>query len=142
MTSPVHDMADRPGSVTHLPALPANTDQSPMVVESLRQLLAGLNDGSVDAPAAAARVQSIIFLATCNRGMRALHEVARKHGVHVRDIRSTNRTKYVVAARNELAHRLVRELGWSLPRTGEFIGRDHSTILHAVRQHEEWLAAQ
>lgn len=140
MTRPVHDMADRAGAVTYLPALPEEP-ASLTVVESLRQLHAGLRDGSVGTQDAVVRVQSIIFLATCNRGMQVLREVARKHGVAPREIRSTCRWRHVVAARHEVAYRLVRELEWSTLRAGEFLGRDHATIINSIKAYEAALRA-
>jgi hypothetical protein len=40
-------------------------------------------------------------------------------------------------ARRRLYWRLYRQTGLSLPRIGALMKRDHSTILHGVRRHEE-----
>lgn len=44
------------------------------------------------------------------------------------------RWQSIVNARQELAFRIVTEIGWSLPRTAKLIKRDHTTVLYAVRK--------
>lgn len=70
-------------------------------------------------------------------------EVADKHGVSVADIRRDCRTRAVVKARWELFYRL-RETGrYSLPQIGRAVGgKDHSTVINGIRQHEAMLQAK
>ncbi|HVE92660.1 MAG TPA: chromosomal replication initiator protein DnaA [Actinomycetota bacterium] len=62
-------------------------------------------------------------------------ETAAYFGLGVDDLRSQNRSKSLVHAR-QIAMYLVRELtDLSLPKVGEmFGGRDHTTVLHAVKK--------
>lgn len=75
------------------------------------------------------------------RSREILEEVAAKHGLRVDDLRSKSRLHVLVAARQEASFRLRTELGLSLPAIGRLLGgRDHTTILHAVKRHAEVLA--
>ena len=67
-------------------------------------------------------------------------EVARQVGLHVNDLRGNRRTQDVVHARH-IAMYLSRELTEaSTPEIGRrFGGRDHSTVIHAVRKIERQL---
>jgi len=64
-----------------------------------------------------------------------LHEVAAYFGVSVDDLKSQNRSKPIVSAR-QIAMYLLRDLTeLSLPKIGEvFGGRDHTTVLHAYQK--------
>lgn len=53
------------------------------------------------------------------------------------DIMSRRRIKPIAQARFAL-YAALRQRGWSYPRIGMFIGRDHATVLHGVRK-AEWL---
>lgn len=67
---------------------------------------------------------------------RILQEVSIKHGVSVIDIKSKRRSQDVVPARFEACYRLKNETTMSLPAIGRYLGgRDHTTILHAIRKH-------
>jgi hypothetical protein len=67
-----------------------------------------------------------------------VREVARKHGVSVNDIVSERRPRAVVLARHEAMWRCKQETTCSLPQIGRAIGgRDHTTVLHGVRMHQE-----
>lgn len=46
-------------------------------------------------------------------------------------LRSHNRDKGIVQCRREIAT-LLRARGWSYPRIGRFIGRDHSSVIHLL----------
>lgn len=72
---------------------------------------------------------------------RIIDEVAAKHEFSSAAIVGRSRKKAIVAARNEAAWRIVNELGYSLPQTGKLLDRDHSTVIHACRRHEESLDA-
>jgi chromosomal replication initiator protein len=71
-----------------------------------------------------------------------LKEVAEKHGVTVEDLKGPCRRLKYALPRHEAAYRIVKELGFSLPKTGRVLGkRDHTTILNSVRKYEKKLAA-
>lgn len=61
------------------------------------------------------------------------NEVARAHGMIVGDMLSKEkRSPRYVRARRELYFRLQQELGWSLQEIGDYVKRDHTTVLHAL----------
>jgi chromosomal replication initiation ATPase DnaA len=70
-------------------------------------------------------------------------EVATKHGVGIRDVLGTGRTRNVVLARHESFWRMRRDikvlgLPISYPQIGRrFGGMDHTTVLHGIRMHEQ-----
>lgn len=70
-----------------------------------------------------------------------LRAVADKHGITVAEIMSGERWKHIVLARHEFCYLARVEIGRSLPAIGRFIHRDHSTVLHAVRAHQERMEA-
>lgn len=49
-------------------------------------------------------------------------------------ILSGRRDRETAHARQELCRRLHDEQGWSLSRIGRFLDKDHTTVLHGVRQ--------
>jgi hypothetical protein len=64
------------------------------------------------------------------RWRKILREVAIKWELQPDDVLGRSRSPRPVAARKELCRRMRHELGWSLSRIGEKIGRDHTTVLH------------
>jgi hypothetical protein len=65
-------------------------------------------------------------------------EVARKHRMPVKDILSSRRSRPIVAARHEVFWRCWKETALSLPQIGRLLGgKDHTTVLHGLRKHEE-----
>lgn len=72
------------------------------------------------------------------KGRALVVEVAKAHGLNWREIISPDRSRRIVIPRNEVAFRLVTELGLSYPKAGRVLGgRDHTTILHGCRRHAE-----
>lgn len=66
------------------------------------------------------------------RGLTELvEEIAAEHAVPVADVLGRGRTKAVAAARHAVM-RAFRARGLSLPEIGSLLGRDHTTVLHAV----------
>jgi chromosomal replication initiation ATPase DnaA len=66
---------------------------------------------------------------------QAAEEVAQRHGVSVREMKSASRETHLVRARLEL-YRILRAppFSWSYPSIGRFVGgRDHTTIIQAVK---------
>lgn len=66
----------------------------------------------------------------CHR--RYLAEAAFSHGVRADEIMSRSRKWKVVGARREMMAR-YRAAGYTLPQIGAIFGRDHSTVLAAIR---------
>jgi len=64
-------------------------------------------------------------------------DVAAKHKVTVPLIMGETRDKRVVAARHEVWWRVWRTSGLSYPRIGAMFHRDHTTILHGVKQYQK-----
>lgn len=64
-------------------------------------------------------------------------EVCRKYDLEPHLIAGQRRFKKLVLARQEFSWRASKETGKSLPTIGRFLGgRDHTTILHGIRQHQ------
>jgi len=68
--------------------------------------------------------------------MADVDSMAFKYGITRADILSRDRKRKYSWPRQEAYFILHRKHGLSLPRTGQIMGRDHSTVLHGVRQHE------
>ena len=75
-------------------------------------------------------------------------EVAEKHGLTLADLVGPSRTKYISHARFEamwLLYQQRRPDGsrrLSMPQLGRFFGgRDHTSVLHGIRRHEQRIAA-
>jgi chromosomal replication initiator protein len=72
-----------------------------------------------------------------------MEDVAKRHNVDVKDMKGKSRKACFVPARSEFAWICVRQRKMSLTKVGQMLGgRDHTTILHAVRQYEKKLAAK
>ena len=78
---------------------------------------------------------------------RIVRDVAARHGVFVGEILGRTRTAQICRARFEamwLAYQERRADGsrlYTLPFIGRCFGRDHTSVLHAIRRHEAILAA-
>jgi len=73
-----------------------------------------------------------------------LADVAERHGVDFDDITGPSRVRELVHARQEVAWKVRQaqtacfEPRFSLSQIGTWLGgRDHTTILHAIRAHEK-----
>ena len=64
-----------------------------------------------------------------------LREVASAYPLTVPELKGRSRTRHIVVARQEAMHLLARQ-GWSTPRIGRLLGRDHSTVLHGIEAHK------
>ncbi len=63
-------------------------------------------------------------------------EVAAKHGLSADDLLGPLRTVVFVRPRHEAIYRIaVERPDLSYPQIGKYFGRDHTTALHAVKQH-------
>lgn len=61
-----------------------------------------------------------------------LIQISEDSGIPIRDILSKSRSAYLCKIRVSLCAKL-RALGLSYPEIGEFIGRDHTTVVHNVK---------
>lgn len=61
-------------------------------------------------------------------------EVCRVHDIEIERVLAPTRKREVVAARQEIMARLHLDLGMSLPTVGALLGRDHTTVMHAVKK--------
>jgi chromosomal replication initiation ATPase DnaA len=75
------------------------------------------------------------FIPRCrnSQALKLAKLAADRYGVTVDAIFSERRRRAEVLARRD-AWRMARTLGWSLPEIGERFNRDHTTILHGLRQ--------
>lgn len=63
-----------------------------------------------------------------------VQEVADRHGVSLEAVLGASRGREVVAARWEAMRRIHNEFGDSTPRIGRLFNRDHTTVLHALKE--------
>ena len=64
---------------------------------------------------------------------QAVKSIERATGVSCAEIQGPSRKAHIVAARWQVIA-LLRARGWSLPKIGKELNRDHTTILYALRQ--------
>ncbi len=87
-----------------------------------------------------AKIQALLRTASASlmpRWRSIMLDVAKAHGLHFHDFVGRSRVQRIVFARQEVMWRFKHELGWSLPEIGRRLGgRDHTTVLHGVRQHQ------
>ena len=78
-----------------------------------------------------------------NQLPRIIQEVATKHGVSIADIKGPRRHSLIVRARQEFFYRARHETDKSYPQISTFCGgRDHTSGIWAVRQHEARLRGE
>lgn len=71
---------------------------------------------------------------------RIIRQVCEKHGFTRGELFSARRNRPLVAARHEAMYRLSKETSMSFPAIGRRMGgKDHSSVIHGVRQHERRL---
>ncbi len=56
-------------------------------------------------------------------------------GLTLADLRSPKRTRPLVNARQRAMYELRGRFGWSYPQIGQFLRKDHSTVIHGVRKY-------
>ncbi len=114
-------------------------------------LLKNLNDERVHFEQQAQRLEiALAIMAKENdiaagRAPQTLDSIARrtasKHGITLGALKSQQRTKDLVHARQEafwLAHKLTDK---SYPTIGRYFGRDHATVMHGVKKHADRMKA-
>lgn len=68
--------------------------------------------------------------------------ICKATGFTMREIRSQRRSMDLVLARQAIAYWITRQTAHSMPAIGRFLGgRDHTTILHAIRTYPQKRAA-
>ena len=78
-----------------------------------------------------------------DRARFILTGMARFHEVTKNDITSNRRQAEIIPARFEAIYLVKESTPWSLPRIGRFFGgRDHTTIIHALRSYEAGLRGE
>jgi chromosomal replication initiator protein len=66
-----------------------------------------------------------------------IQQVARKYRVTCLDLLSDRRSRYVAWPRQEVMYRAYTETTMSLPAIGRHLGgRDHTTVMHGIKQHK------
>jgi len=63
-------------------------------------------------------------------------DVSKRTGVPVHDIKGPSRFRSIVRARHMFMTEAYETGRFSLPQIGRFLGRDHTTVLHGIRQHK------
>lgn len=66
--------------------------------------------------------------------------VAMKHDVRIHEIMGTSRERQIVHARQEAMFQIRETTPLSLPQIARMFGKDHSTVVHAVKAHKERIA--
>jgi len=70
-----------------------------------------------------------------------MRDVAAKHKITVLDLKSHRRGRKVAWPRQEAMYRAATETSLSLPAIAtHFGGRDHTTVMHAIKAHKQRLA--
>lgn len=76
-----------------------------------------------------------------SRVAQVVRRIAREHGCTLEDIYGTSRHDSIARARRHAMAVLRWSTALSLPELGRIFGRDHTTILTAVRKYEAELNA-
>lgn len=71
-----------------------------------------------------------------------VEDVARRRDVGVNEIMGRRRGAEICAARNEAMHIVRQQMKLSTPHIGRIFDRDHSTVIHALRNHAETLKGE
>ena len=76
-----------------------------------------------------AKAQALLQATASDRYLT--HQIARKLGHDPEVVLTPSRVPNAVQARAEVAQ-VLRELGWSYPRVGRAIGRDHAAVMYLL----------
>lgn len=68
---------------------------------------------------------------------RILREVCKEHGLLVENVTGPRRFLPLVKCRTEIAARVAKETKLSFPQIGALLGKDHTTIIMAIRRWNE-----
>lgn len=69
--------------------------------------------------------------------MKDIRVIAELHGVDVRDVVGPSRKRKHARARFEAMHHMREVHKWTYARIGRLFGRDHTTVINAVRRWKE-----
>ena len=61
---------------------------------------------------------------------------AEKYGIHPQQILNPGRKKNIIKIRSEVIYHAMRDLNYSSLRVGNWLNKDHKTILHALKSYE------
>lgn len=64
-----------------------------------------------------------------------LADVASRHAIETRDLKGPSRERRYSWPRQEAMCLIRQHTRLSLPQIGDVLGRDHTTILHGIREH-------
>ena len=64
-------------------------------------------------------------------------QVCAKHKVSLTELRSRRRSRYLARARHEFWSRCKNETAASFPEMAAYLGCDHTSAMHGVKQHEK-----
>lgn len=65
-----------------------------------------------------------------------LVRTADKYGIHPQQILNPGRKKNIIKIRGEVIYHAMRNLNYSSLRVGNWLNKDHKTILHALKSYE------
>jgi len=85
------------------------------------------NENALNYAAPKLSFQSIVF------------QVAETYDIDPIELLGESRSQKISRPRQEVMYRIYTELHWSLPRIGNALKRDHTTILHGIRTHKKLL---
>lgn len=74
--------------------------------------------------------------------LQLAQRIAREGRVTVTDMLGRSKLRSVVRARHRFCAVVRSSLGLSYPEIGRLIGRDHTTVMNAVKQYEDELARE
>lgn len=69
---------------------------------------------------------------------RLIALMAEQDGLHYKDIIADDRRGHVKYIRFKLYFIFTQIFGFSMPKTGMFLKRDHTSVLHGARQYKKW----
>jgi hypothetical protein len=72
--------------------------------------------------------------------MKILYECAEENGCTIEDMLGPSRCKNFVKARWEAIWRLHQRKTMSMAQIGQYLNKDHSTVINAIRKYEKSLA--
>lgn len=72
-----------------------------------------------------------------------IRDICKKYEIHLADLMSIRRDRATVRARHEAMYRMRVETTMSMPEIGRRLGgRDHTTVLHGIKQHTKRMEAE
>lgn len=77
------------------------------------------------------------FMAKAKTAKGIIEQVSNQTMIPVHDLLGKKRDHPTAHARQLCFYRIQRECNYSLPRIGRLFGRDHTTVMHGIRQEEK-----